>query len=259
MKKQINLLLVFLCLFFPSINAQELNQEFVAGISIGTRKSVVIDSIMSQLRLYFERDTDGVLNFTRKKYGVNIKNKNKLDAFITQMQDDVRTMLQTSDNWQTVDSYRKYGFAINKVLGRNVGFSGYGKRGEGRNGDGYMDVYFKDGYVSVMYGSLDITKDYSIHSGLNYDNNHLTSCAAVLRNNYGNFTFIQSATTWNSCSANPENVPVITYNFNTDEEYIATFTFTYGVYQRRLTGGANSQCIAAGNHLTNIAFYVAER
>lgn len=259
MRKQIILLIVYLSFFTSAVKAQQLNQEFVDGISIGTRKSVVIDIVMSQLRTYFETDTDGVLSFIRKKYKVNIKNKNKLDAFITSMQDVIRTQLQTNENWQTVDSYSKYGVGINKVLGHNMTFPGYGKSGSGKNGDGHCDLSFKNEYVSGIYGSLDITRDYSIHSGFNYDNNHLANCANVLRNNYGSFTFKQGSTTWNSCSTNPENVPIITYYFNSDDDYAATFTFTYGIFQRKVVGGYRYQCVASGNHLTNIAFSVSQK
>ncbi len=258
-RKQIILSIVYLCLFNSAVKAQKLNQEFVDGISIGTRKSVVIDIVMSQLRTYFETDTDGVLSFTRKKYKIKINNKNKLDAFITSMQDDIRTQLQINENWQTVDSYSKYGVGINKVLGHNMTFPGYGKSGSGKNGDGHCDLSFKNEYVSGIYGSLDITRDYSIHSGFNYDNNHLANCANVLRNNYGSFTFKQGSTTWNSCSTNAENVPIITYYFNSDDDYAATVTFTYGIYQRKVIGGHRYQCVASGNHLTNIAFSVSQK
>jgi hypothetical protein len=258
MKKQITLSIVYLCFFNAAVQAQQLNQEFVDGISIGTRKSVVIDTVLSQLRTYFETDTDGVLSFTRKKYKIKINDKNKLDEFITSMQDDLRTQMQTNDNWQTIDSYRKYGVAIPNVLGYNMTFPGYGKSRSGKNGNGSCDLSFSNEYVSGIYGSLEMTRDYSVHSGFNYDNNHLANCANVLKNNYGSFTFKQGSTTWNSCSTNPEHVPIITYNFNSDHDYIASFSFTYGIYQRKVIGNRN-QCVAAGNHLTNIAFSVSQK
>lgn len=255
-------LLVFIVCFYFTLtegSAQNLNRKYVDGINIGTRKSVVIDTVMSQLRTYFETNVDGVLSYNRKKYNINLSKKNKRDAFITSMQDDLRTQLQTTENWQKIDSYRKYGVAINKVLGYNMTFYGYGKSRTGRNGHGYCDLIFKNESVSGIYGNLELTTDYTIHSGYQYDNNHLANCAGVLRTNYGNFTFKQGSTTWNSCSTNPEHVPVITYYFNSDQDYLATFTFTYGIYQRKVTGGSKNQCVAAGNHLTSIDFSISEK
>lgn len=258
MPKQILCLIGCFFFFISASNAQNLNHEYVDGISIGTRKSVVIDTMMSKLRTYFENDVDGVLSFNRKKYNVNLSKKSKRDAFITAMQDDLRTQLQTTENWQTIDSYRKYGVYISKILGQNVTFPGFGKSRTGRNGDGSCELYFKNEALTVIYGSLEVTNDYSIHSGYNYDNNHLANSADVLRKNYGSFTFKQGSAIWNSCSTKPEHVPIITYNFNSHDDYVATFTFTYGIYQRKIAGN-NSQCVVAGNHLTTISFYIAEK
>ncbi len=258
MRKQLPLLIVYLFFFtYPAI-AQNLNREYLPGINFGTPKSVVIDTITSQLKTYFETDTDDILKFVRKKYGVNINNKKKLGSFITAMQDDVRTLLQTSPDWLTVDTHKKYGFFISKILGKHLMVPGYGKAGVVKNGSGNCELTFKDDYVSGITGNLETTKEYTLFSGFNYDNAHLSSSANVLKKNYGEFTFKQSSTIWNSCSTNPENVPIINYFFNNDDDFSATFTFTYGIYQQKIAG-SKSQCRAAGNHLTSIDFSIFEK
>lgn len=237
-------------------NAQRLNREFTPGIRIGTPKSVIIDSVMEKLRRYYENNTDGILKFVRKKYGV--KNK-KIDGFIIRMQEDVRTKLQSSDEWQTIDTYFDYGTYLSKVLGKDIRFPGLGVNQAQKNGDGYLDFVFKKGYLQGIYGNINVTKDYTIYSGFAYNNTSLANIAETVRKDIGTFTFKQTSTTWSSCSTNNENVPVISYYFNDDYEVAATFTYTYGIYQRKVVGGYRGQCVAAGNHLTSIAFTIVDK
>lgn len=228
MKNKTFLLFVYLIFLSVAANAQRLNREFTPGIRIGTPKSVVIDSVMKKLRRYYENNTDGILKFVRKKYGV--KNK-KLDGFIIRMQEDVRNKLQSSDYWAPIDTYTAYGVYLSKVLGKDIRFPGLGANQALNNGAGYLDFVFKNGYLQGIYGNVEVTKDYTIYSGFAYNNASLANIAETVRKDIGTFTFKQTSTTWSSCSTNNENVPVISYYFNDDYEVSATFTYTYGIYQ----------------------------
>ncbi len=251
--------LLIICFVFTTIpgTAQTLNRKFVAGINFNTSKEEVIEMVVEKMRHYYETDTDGIIKRAGKGFNKNLKNKNNLESFLLKMEEDLAALLDENDDWRSFDATLKYGIAISKLLGSDLQSYGFGKANEGKASEGYAYLVFEDDYLSSISGGLSTTKDYAIHSGYNYDNTHLAEVANVLRQNFGSFTFRQYTNTWNSCSSNPETVPMIEYTINdTKEELSAVFTFEYGIYQRKLS---RSECRSIGNHLTRLSFSVSRR
>ena len=236
--------------------SQIVNRQFVRGVNFDVHKSDIIDTVLSKLRSYYENDTDGILKRVGKIHGINLKNKKKLEDFIINMEDDLSIILDIEDNWGALNISKDYGVSISQLLGKNLEFAGYGIANSGKNGDAYIDFVFKNEYLSSVSGSLATTVDYSIFSGFNYDNNELSAASANLRKNFGDYTFKQYVTTWNSCSTNPENVPMIEYTIKSDKRYNAILTFEYGIYQKKIS---KNVCRASGNHLTRINFYISKK
>lgn len=255
MKTITGLLIICFTLIRISGTAQTLNRKFIEGINFNTSKSEVIDIVLEKMRNYYETDREGIIKRASKGFKKNLKKKSTLEEFIINMEDDLAALLDANNDWGSFDATLKYGISISKLLGSDLQSHGFGKANEGKMGDGYIYLVFKDEYLSSIRGGLATTKDYAIHSGYNYDNTHLADAANVLRKNFGGFTFRQYSNIWNSCSTNPETVPMIDYTIvDTDQELSALFTFEYGIYQRRLS---RSQCRSAGNHLTNITFSIS--
>lgn len=239
-----------------TVSAQMVNRQFVPGINFDSDKYKVIATVLTRMRTYYENNTDGIIKRAGKIHGINLKNKKKLEEFLINMEEDLATLLDITDDWTSLDLTTTYGVALYTLLGQNMEFAGYGSANQGKRGTGVVNYTFKGDKIATVSGSLEITKDYAIFSGFNYDNAHLTEAAANLRVNFGNFTFRQYNNIWNSCSSNPENVPMVEYTITSDPQYTAILTFEYGIYQRKIS---KYECRAIGNHLTRISFTVCRR
>jgi hypothetical protein len=250
MKASVLFALLLLC---AGMNAQKLNYEYVKGIGWSTSKSQAIEVVVQNARAYFTNDVGGIQTTLRKEKNLKVKGKN-LEGFLTEMEGDLRAMLQASDHWDEVDTYTKYRVYLGDIIGYTLLIPGWSQANTGIMGKGTVTYRFDDGFPVSMSASLQTTRDYTIFSGYPYSNEQLAIATDYLRSTYGNFTHKQYTSSWNSCTSNNEPVYTVIYDFKS-EYYDATLTTEYGIYQKS-TGAYKGACYAAGNHLTSISLTV---
>jgi hypothetical protein len=235
-------------------DAQNLNLRYHESINFNSSKEEVIEIVLTQLRSYLQNDINGSATYLKKKKGINIKSGKNKEKNFSKLEEDIYMLLELEDNWSQEPLYRPYNLLLSNILGSNVTMPMFA--GAGIKGAATFMVSFSRGYVSAVYLTKQTTPDYSIYSGFPYSNEHLADVATKITKQLGPFTYRQGYNTWNSCSTNPENVPVITY-FITNGKYAAEMVTEYGVRQQRIAGRKGA-CRAVGNHLTSVTMRITK-
>lgn len=233
-----------------SLHAQADNM-LIKEIDLSKSKKFVEDFVVERMKLYYINNVDDCWKTIRKKRGINLKKEAKRNAFIIELENDIRTLFKNATELSQVDLYNKYGVFITEIIGRYSkarGLSPY----NGTTGSGDFNIGFTKDKIQFMTFTLRTTTAYSRFSGIEYLASVITDYRNDFKRAYPNYKESSYKGTTNVCSSD-KGEPQYNISFSTDQpEWKFTLSYEFGPMVRN--NNAYS-CTYLGNHLTAISIF----
>jgi len=169
----LNILLIsFLLVSNPQSVQAQTDDFLIKEIGFSTSKKFVEDFVVERIKAYYIHNTDNSWKTIKKKRGINLKKESKREAFLKELESDIRTQFQKVDELSKVDLYNKYSIFITEVIGRYAKVHGLAPY-IGSCGAGNYNVGFLNDNVRFITFDIRTTTSLSRFSGYEYDNNYV--------------------------------------------------------------------------------------
>ncbi len=245
-------LFLFLLVNIPTTANSQTDDFLIKEIGFNTSKKFVEVFVVERIKAYYIHNTDNSWKTIKKKRGINLKKESKREAFLKELENDIRTQFQQVDELGKVNLYNKYSIFITEVIGRHAKVHGFAPY-TGNCGQGTFDIGFVNENIRWISFNIRTTTSYSRFSGYEYDNNYVQKMKADFNKVHPGIQHSSYKGSTNVCSEKGEPQYNEVFSIDKPNEYKLSFTHEFGPYVRQ---NNSYNCSYLGNHLTSLNVFL---